>query len=38
MSTDEDFMATVTGDVQAVTGRPPTPFADYARTAAAAWR
>jgi len=33
-----DFMATVTDHVQAVTGRAPTTFADYARTAAPAWR
>lgn len=38
MSIDDDFMAAVTGDVQAVTGRPPVSFADYARPAAAAWR
>ena len=38
MSTDDDFMATVTGDVQTVTGRPPTSFSDYARSAAPAWR
>jgi uncharacterized protein YbjT (DUF2867 family) len=38
ISTDDDFMATVTGDIQTVTGRPPTRFTDYARTAAAAWR
>jgi uncharacterized protein YbjT (DUF2867 family) len=37
MSIDDGFMATVTGDVQTVTGRRPTRFTDYARTAAAAW-
>lgn len=33
-----DFMATVTDHVQAVTGRAPTAFAGYARTAAPAWQ
>ena len=33
-----DFMATVTDHVRAVTGRAPTTFAGYARTAAPAWR
>jgi uncharacterized protein YbjT (DUF2867 family) len=33
-----DFMAAVTGHVQAVTGRAPIAFAGYARTAAPAWR
>lgn len=30
--------ATVTGDVEKLTGRPPLRFADFARAAAAAWR
>jgi uncharacterized protein YbjT (DUF2867 family) len=33
----EGRMATVSDDVEQVTGRPPTRFADYARQAAAAW-
>jgi uncharacterized protein YbjT (DUF2867 family) len=32
------YNATVTGDVEAVTGRPPVAFAEYAESAAAAWR
>jgi uncharacterized protein YbjT (DUF2867 family) len=37
-STGENFMATVSGDVEAVTGRRPIPFTEFARTAAAAWQ
>lgn len=37
-SIDGEAMATVTDHVQTVTGRAPTTFADYARTAAPAWR
>lgn len=37
-SIGEDFMAEVSADVQTLTGRPPTSFADFARASVGAWR